>query len=317
MTNNTLVADIKCQVKPYWSGVDTAMPPADNFSSDVLINPQEGWTLKMPRSEGYAQTNGIRHEERTLDVLAERLRTPLKIPRTLESGIDPPYMINSYIPGRVVDACTYIDQTTPDQRKTAGHVLGSFIYDLGNAVPEHVYVQEGLDVYPRRFYRLGQLTPYLNGRGSPTTCRPLNDILEMFVDYKQTILPRKTDTFLFGHHDLHLGNLILDADLSNIKGVIDFGTAGASTVEEEMRFLPGIDPAMGNACIEAFEALSHTTVSRKRLLLWATAEYALRLKVMLAAPRPPRPAHYALAKMALANLCPGMDWDEADTLLPA
>jgi aminoglycoside phosphotransferase (APT) family kinase protein len=224
----------------------------------VIID--DKYVVRFPRSEEIWQR--VKLEQFVLS----RLESPL-VPKVVEFNNSPPYLVQTFLPGKHVSENEFRKLPLAVQRSIGGQIA-EFAFRLHSSI--------GVNEFSNEYDRL---TPQGNSDGSygdylkemlfdftfPTIAQ--DELAKRYFSAWRSILPSKS---VVVHDDLHIHNLLFQKD--KLSGVVDFGAICVGTAEQEMRQVYRLSEAALTEAIETYNDLAHTKLDPETSRIWATTQ---------------------------------------------
>jgi aminoglycoside 2''-phosphotransferase len=261
------------------------------------------YTLRFPRNKSaYIRNQYELHVLKDLENL-----NIVSIPRVLELGENPPFVITSYVSGEHISSDD-IKVFPVEKQKKFGEDVASFAYKM------HILLSIDKTKEYREQYDLDSLAeePWdLYFMKSLTKQRFMTKTQkDLAIEYYEEWIKLKYFTpKVVVHDDLHTNNLLFSN--GNLVGVIDFGDTNIGNPEQEFRQLYRINELILQSALETYEKLSGYPLNTTASKIWAICQELAAYSEMITEKKFDYPAY----KRSVNNLMKWFPEGNWDTLL--
>jgi aminoglycoside phosphotransferase len=233
-----------------------------NTHESVVAEVNGDYIVKLPKP--HRGVNGVIAEQKITDFLSNKVHLP--IPSI--SVHAEPVVLARYrkLLGETFDKNRYA-QLVDDNKEALAVQLARFIADL-HAIPLSVVDVSKLALAPS-----WELKPDLIEEQLSTSDDDVIKALLPEVLRNQRALEVPKSNVVFGHFDLHGGNLVFDKEHANVTGVIDFGNCKLGDLHQDLSTMNLSSPDLAIRIIDQYEQISDRKVNRLLIQHYTTVFY--------------------------------------------
>lgn len=233
-----------------------------NTHESVVAEINGDYIVKLPKP--HRGVNGVKAEQKITDFLAGKVSIP--IPSVSVHG--EPVVLARYrkLSGDTFDKNHYAKLSGENKNKVAAQ-LATFIADL-HAIPSSVIQGAKLELAPSWELKPGLIEEQLSVSDDEVIKALLPEVLR-----NQRALEVPQSNVVFGHFDLHGGNLLFDKEHAHVTGVIDFGNCKLGDLHQDLSTMNLSSPELTVRIIEKYEQLTNKKVNRLLVQHYTTVFY--------------------------------------------
>jgi aminoglycoside phosphotransferase len=233
-----------------------------NTHESVVAEINGDYIVKLPKP--HRGLKGILAEQRITDFL----RGKVQLPVPALSVHTEPVLLARYrkLLGETFDKNRYAQLSDEDKNVLAVQ-LANFIADL-HAIPEAVVLGANLELVPS-----WELKPDLIQEQLGTSDDAIIKLLVPEVLRNQRELEVPKSNRVFGHFDLHGGNLLYDKGRAKITGVIDFGNCKLGDLHQDLSTMNLSSPELASKIVKQYEQLTNRKVNHLLIQHYTTVFY--------------------------------------------
>lgn len=233
-----------------------------NTHEGVVAEVNSDYIVKLPKP--HRGVYGVTAEQKITDFLNSKVQLP--IPSI--SVHAEPVVLARYrkLPGKTFDKGCYA-QLSDENKNTLATQLAKFIADM-HAIPAPVVQGAKLELTPSWELKPDLIEEQLSSSGDDVIKALLPEVLR-----NQHALEVPQSNIVFGHFDLHGGNLLFDKEHASITGVIDFGNCKFGDLHQDLSTMNLSSPDLAARIIDQYERLTSRKVNRLLIQHYTTVFY--------------------------------------------
>lgn len=233
-----------------------------NTHESVVAEINGDYIVKLPKP--HRGVNGVAAEQKITDFLSGKVQLP--IPSI--SVHAEPVVLARYrkLWGETFDKNRYT-QLSDDNKNALATQLAKFITDL-HAIPASVVQGAKLELAPSWELKPDLVEEQLSDSDDNVIKALLPEVLR-----NQRALEVPKSNVVFGHFDLHGGNLVFDKEHANVTGVIDFGNCKLGDLHQDLSTMNLSSPDLTTRIVDQYEQFSRRKVNRLLIQHYTTVFY--------------------------------------------
>lgn len=233
-----------------------------NTHEGVVAEVNSDYIIKLPKP--HRGVYGVTAEQKITDFLNGKVQLP--IPSI--SVHAEPVVLARYrkLSGETFDKNSYA-QLSDENKNTLATQLAKFIADM-HAIPAPVVQGAKLELTPSWELKPDLIEEQLSSCGDDVIKALLPEVLR-----NQHALEVPQSNIVFGHFDLHGGNLLFDKEHASITGVIDFGNCKFGDLHQDLSTMNLSSPDLAARIIDQYEQLTNRKVNRVLVQHYTTVFY--------------------------------------------
>jgi len=233
-----------------------------NTHESVVAEINGDYIVKLPKP--HRGSNGVVAEQKVTDFLRGKVQLPIP---SISVHAEPVLLArHRKLPGETFDKKRYA-QLSDGKKNQLASQLTTFIVDL-HTIPEPVVQGAKLELTPSWELKPDLIEEQLSSSDDEAIQALLPEVLR-----NQRALEVSPNTTVFGHFDLHGGNLLFDKAHTSITGVIDFGNCKLGDLHQDLSTMNLSSPDLTIRIIEQYEQLTNRKVNRLLVQHYTTVFY--------------------------------------------
>ncbi|WGO99110.1 cupin-like domain-containing protein [Saccharophagus degradans] len=233
-----------------------------NTHESVVAEVNGDYIVKLPKP--HRGVNGVTAEQRITDFLSGKVELPIP-----SISVHPePVILVRYrkLSGDTFDKNHYMKLSEANKNNLAAQ-LAKFIADL-HEIPSAVIQGAKLALAPSWKLKPDLIEEQLSSSDDEVIKALLPEVLR-----NQRAIKVPESNVVFGHFDLHGGNVLLDKEYAHVSGVIDFGNCKLGDLHQDLSTMNLSSPDLTVRIVEQYEQLTNKNVNRLLVQHYTTIFY--------------------------------------------
>ncbi len=233
-----------------------------NTTESVVTDINGDYILKLPRP--HRGLTGLNTEQAVTDFMRDRLQLPIP---ALSVHADPVLMGRYHkLPGDIFDKVRYAALSEKDKDVLAEQ-LADFFASF-HAVPWEEVEAAKLSLSPSWELSTDLIEEQLVSEEDQTIKMQISEVVR---NHKALQVPDSNQ--VFGHFDLHGGNLLVNKSHNQVSAVIDFGNCKIGDVHQDLSVMNLSSPDLAERIARKYEAITQRKLNRLMIQHYTTIFY--------------------------------------------
>jgi aminoglycoside phosphotransferase/SAM-dependent methyltransferase len=233
-----------------------------NTHESVVAEINGDYIIKLPKP--HRGVHGVTAEQKITDFLSGKVQLPMP---SISVHAEPVVLARyRKLPGETFDKNRYA-QLSADNKNALAAQLAKFIVDL-HTIPASLIQRAKLELSPSWELKPDLIEEQLSAGDDDVIKALLPEVLR-----NQRALEVPQSNVVFGHFDLHGGNLLFDKEHAHVTGVIDFGNCKLGDLHQDLSTMNLSSPDLTTRIVDQYEQLTKRKVNRLLVQHYTTAFY--------------------------------------------
>lgn len=233
-----------------------------NTHESLVAEINGDYIVKLPKP--HRGVDGVTAEQKITDFLSGKVQLPIP---SISVHVEPVVLARyRKLSGETFDKNRYT-QLSDDNKSTLAAQLARFIADL-HAIPASVVQGAKLELAPSWELKPDLVEEQLSSSNDDVIKALLPEVLR-----NQCALEVPKSNVVFGHFDLHGGNLLFDKEQTHVTAVIDFGNCKLGDLHQDLSAMNLSSPDLAIRIVDQYERLSSRKVNRLLIQHYTTVFY--------------------------------------------
>jgi aminoglycoside phosphotransferase len=233
-----------------------------NTHESVVAEINGNYIVKMPRPKrGLA---GINAEQAVTDLIRDKVQLPIPaISVHADHGVMARYR---KLPGVTLDKSRY-SKLAEDDKQSLANQFAQFIVAM-HSTPKDLIKEAKINLAPSWQLSLELIEKQL-GTEQELVIKTL--LPEVVRNHKQLQVPEANQ--VFGHFDLHGGNVLVNQQHNKVTGIIDFGNCKIGDLHQELSVMNLSSPDLAERIARCYEQLTQRKLNKLLIQHYTTVFY--------------------------------------------
>lgn len=233
-----------------------------NTHESVVAEINGDYIVKLPKPN--RGVHGVIAEQKITDFLSGKVRMPIP---SISVHAEPVILArHRKLLGETFDKNRYKKLATEDKNTLASE-LAKFIADI-HAIPQALVQGANLSLAPSWELQPNLIDEHLSSSDEEVIKALLPEVLR-----NQRMLTVPRSNIVFGHFDLHGGNLLFNKEQNHITGVIDFGNCKLGDLHQDLSTMNLSSADLATRIIDQYEKITRRKVNRLLVQHYTTVFY--------------------------------------------